>query len=219
MPFIISEIALKSHLHYESNKENSDAVIIREGKNAADRIYQYVDWLLSTCNPDPPDENVWRRPSVHPCQVQYEDIDCTTNDNDYVNLLNSVKRHTRCSANYCLRSKANETELKCRFNFPVENRDKTTLLFEPIHTKDNTKKYKLTVATKRNDPRLNKRQRLQLRWRVNCDIQPVIDYHACVEYLAKYAAKNELRSNLLKYVFKDIFCNVSLETLEYVCHV
>lgn len=131
----------ESHLHYESNKENSDAVIIREGKNAADRICQYVDWLLSTCNPDPPEENVWIKPSVHPCQVRYEDIDCTMNDNDYVNLLNSVQRHTRCSTSYCLRSKVNETELKCRFNFPVENRDKTTLLFEPIHTKDNTKKY------------------------------------------------------------------------------
>ena len=132
----LSEIALKSQLHLETNKENPDAVIIREGKNAADRICKYVDWLLSTCNPDPPDENVWIKPSVHPCQVRYEDIDCTMNDNDYVDLLNSVQRHTRCSTSYCLRNRMNETELKCRFNFPVENCEKTTLLFEPINTKE-----------------------------------------------------------------------------------
>lgn len=131
----LSEIALKSQLHLESNKENPDAIIIREGKNGADRICKYVDWLLSTCNPDPPHGNVWIKPSVHPCQVRYEDIDYTMNDNDYVDLLNSVQRHTRCSTSYCLRKRVNETELKCRFNFPVENREKTTLLFEPILTK------------------------------------------------------------------------------------
>lgn len=44
-------------------------------------------------------------------------------------------------------------------------------------------------------------------WRANCDIQPVIDYHACVECLAKYAAKTESRSNLLKHVFRTILFN------------
>lgn len=106
----------------------------------------------------------------------------------------------------------NETELKCRFNFPVENCEKTTLLFEAIHTLDKSKKYKLTVATKRNDPRLNKHQGLQLQgWHAKCDIQPVIDYHVCVENLAKYAAKTESRSNLLKHVFRTIGSN-SLDT-------
>ena len=81
-----------------------------------------------------------------------------------------------------------------------------------LFTQSITAEDKLTVATKRNDPRLNNHQRLQLQgWRANCDIQPVIDYHACVEYLAKYAAKTESRSNLLKHVFRTIVSN-SLHT-------
>ena len=60
-------------------------------------------------------------------------------------------------------------------------------------------------STKRNDTRLNNHQRLQLQgWRANCDIQVVVDYHACVEYLAKYASKGEPRSPVLKQAFNTI---------------
>ena len=41
---------------------------IEAGEKAADTACQYVDWLLSTVNPNPPDENMWIRPHVHPCQ-------------------------------------------------------------------------------------------------------------------------------------------------------
>ena len=108
-----------------------------------------TDWFLSKCNPDPPNQNVWIKPSV----LQYEDIDCILNDNNYVDSLNSVQRHTHCSTSYCLKNSVNKTELECRFNFPLQKWEKTTLFFEAIHTKDNRKKYKLTVATKINDPR------------------------------------------------------------------
>ena len=66
----------------------------------------------------------------------------------------------------------------------------------------------MQVITKRNDSRLNNQQRLQLQgWRTNCDIQLVIDYQACVEYLAKYAAKSETQSHLLKNTFSAIVQN------------
>ena len=126
-------------------------------------------------------------------------------DDDYVDLLNTVQRHTHCSTNYCLRKKQNETNVKCRFNFPFQPCTSTKLEFEPIHTKDGSPKYKAKVITKRNDGRLNNHQRLQLQgWRANCDIQVVIDYHACVEYLAKYASKGEPRSPVLKQAFNSI---------------
>ena len=66
--------------------------------------------------------------------------------------------------------------------------------------------------TKRNDPRLNNHQQLQLQgWRGNCDIQAVVDYHACVEYLAKYASKSEPRSSVMKVAFNSLInqCNNS----------
>ena len=35
---------------------------IEAGQKAADTVCQYADWLLSTVNPNPPDENMWVRP-------------------------------------------------------------------------------------------------------------------------------------------------------------
>ena len=126
-------------------------------------------------------------------------------DDDYVDLLNMVQRHTRCSKNYCLRKKQNESDLRCRFHFPFQPCTSTKLEFEPIHTKDGNAKYKAKIVTHRNDSRLNNHQRLQLQgWRANCDIQVVVDYHACVEYLAKYASKGEPRSPILKQAFNSI---------------
>ena len=179
---------------------------ILEGKKASQTVCEYVDWLLSTYNPDPPEDGFWIKPSIHPCQRQHKDIMNTQqSDDDYVDLLNTVQRHTRCSTNYCLRKKHNETNVKCRFNFPFQPCTSTKLEFEPIHTKDGSPKYKAKVITKRNDGRLNNHQRLQLQgWRANCDIQVVIDYHACVEYLAKYVSKGEPRSPVLKQAFNFI---------------
>lgn len=129
-------------------------------------------------------------------------------DNDYVDLLNTVQRHTHCSSNYCLRKKQNESDLKCRFNFPLEISTTTKLEFEPVHSKSKNDSYKVKVITRRNDPRLNNHQRFQLQgWRANCDIQAVIDYHACLEYLTKYASKGEPRCSVMKTAFNSIVCN------------
>ena len=107
-----------------------------------------------------------------------------------VDLLNTVQRHTCCSSNYCLRKKENEPDLKCRFHFPFQHSMSTKLEFEPINSKTTISQYKVKVITERNDPRLNNHQRLQLQgWRANCDIQVVIDYHACVEYLTNMLQK------------------------------
>lgn len=94
---------------------------IVDGKKASQVVCQYVDWLLSTYNPDPPDNGTWVKPSIHPCQKRHKDlVSLQDSEQDYVDLLNTVQRHTRCSTNYCLRKKQNETELKCRFKFPFE---------------------------------------------------------------------------------------------------
>lgn len=134
-------------------------------------------------------------------------------DTDYVDLLNTVQRHTHCSSNYCLRKRQSESDLKWRFNFPFEPSMTTKLEFEPIHSKDKNCQYKVKVTTKRNDPRLNNHQRVQLQgWRANCDIQVVIDYHACLEYLTKYASKGEPRSTVMKTAFNSIVHNCNSES-------
>ena len=182
---------------------------IEAGNKAAHTACQYVDWLLSTVNPNPPDEDMWIRPEVHPCQKRHNDIPEFEVQSDYVDLLNMVQRHTRCSTNYCLRKRSSESELKCRFHFPFDHCPQTKLEFEEIHNKGDNVQYRAKIVAKRNDSRLNNHQQLQLQgWRANCDIQVVIDHYACVEYLTKYAAKGEPRSPILKQAFNSIVQNV-----------
>lgn len=215
----LSDIALKGHLanislqtsqHKDFNELDTQ---IAEGRKASQKMCDYVDWLLSTYNTNSSTNGTWVKPSIHPCQKAHTDITVEDWDNDYVDLLNTVQRHTRCSTNYCLRKKQTDKDLKCRFNFPFEECDSTRLEFERIHTQSDVAKYKAKIITKRNDSRLNNHQRLQLQgWRANCDIQVVIDYHACVEYLAKYASKGEPRSHVLKDTFSSIVRNCQKDT-------
>ena len=215
----LTQTALKGFLAQKCRDENDcpDTTEldqdIEAGQNAADTVCQYVDWLLSTVNPNPPDEDTWIRPETHPCQRNHHDIPEHEKQSDYVDLLNMVQRHTCCSMSYCLRKKSNETELKCRFHFPFHHCSQTKLEFEKIHTSGDNEHYRAKIVTKRNDSRLNNHQHLQLQgWRANCDIQVVIDHYACVEYLTKYAAKGEPRSPILKQAFNSIVQNVDSST-------
>ena len=165
----LTQTALKGFLAQKFKDENdcSDTTEldqdIEAGQKAADTVCQYVDWLLSTVNPNPPDADMWIRPEVHPCQRSHHDIPEHEKQSDYVDLLNMVQRHTRCSTSYCLRKKSNETELKCRFHFPFDICPKTKLEFEKIHTSGDNEHYRAKIVTKRNDSRLNNHQQLQLQ--------------------------------------------------------
>ena len=161
---------------------------------------------MSTYNPCPPDSELWIKPNIHPCKRQHADINDL--DTDYVDLLNTVQRHTHCSTKYRLRYDPVKEDLQCRFKYPFDFRDKTKLVFEPVHTKDKTSQFKAKIITKRNDSRLNNHQKIQLQgWRANCDIQVIIDHHKCVEYLSKYAAKSEQRSPMLTNTFNSVINN------------
>ena len=215
----LTQIALKGFLAQKMKDQNDlfdTAELdqdIEAGHQASNTVCQYVDWLLSTVNPNPPDDGNWIRPEIHPCQRQHSDICDHDRQSDYVDLLNMVQRHTRGNTGYCLRKKANESELKCRFHFPFENCPATKLEFEKVHNSGDRKHYCAKIVTKRNDPRVNNHQQTQLQgWRANCDLQVVIDHYACVEYLTKYAAKEEPRSPLLKQPFNSIVRNIDNST-------
>ena len=129
----LTQTALKGFLAQKFKDENvfSDTTEldndIEAGQKAAQTVCQYVDWLLSAVNPNPPDEDMWIRPETHPCQRSHSDIPEHEKQSDYVDLINMVERHTRCSTSYCLRKKSNETELKCRFHFPFDQCPQTKL--------------------------------------------------------------------------------------------
>ena len=57
---------------------------------------------------------------------------------------------------------------------------------------------------------MNRHQPLQLQgWRANCDIQIVIDYHACLQYLVKYTSKAEKASSVVKNAFTNIITKMN----------
>ena len=201
----IESAATENPPHDENLNELQQNVL--DGKQAEQIICEYVDKLLSTWNPEPPDELNWKKPPVHPCAKKFCEISEQSWDTDYVDLLNTVQRHSICNSAYCLKEK--DGNQYCRFKYPFDKCDKTNLQFEKIHTKDGSVKYKATVVTARNDTRLNRHQRLQLQsWRANCDINIVIDYHSCIEYLAKYASKAERISTVAKSAFLLVMGNM-----------
>ena len=113
-------IALKGFLAEKLSAETSipNICMITDGKKASQQICQYVDTLMSTYNPCPPDSEIWIKPKIHPCKQRHE---CVADiDDDYTNLLNTVQRHTRCNTRYCLRYKQGVKDMQCRFNCPFD---------------------------------------------------------------------------------------------------
>ncbi|XP_066921730.1 uncharacterized protein [Clytia hemisphaerica] len=211
----LTQKALEGHIaekelldsEFEDNVRVELETKVNEGKAAEREVTEYVDSIVTACNPCTPEEG-WVKPKVHPCKKKVEDIDENELDDDYANLVNSVQRHTKCSTAYCLRKK-NDDEQYCRFNFPFEDCNETYIEFEELNSKKYGKQYRPKIVLKRNDSRVNRHQRLQLQsWRANCDIQPIIDYNACLEYLAKYASKAEKISDVARDAFVSVVENL-----------
>lgn len=211
----LTKKALEGHLAEKKLSENAtvDGALelemkVDEGKAASQQVCDYVNSLVTACNPCTPEDG-WVKPKVHPCKREINDIGIDDLAADYADLINCVQRHTKCSTAYCLRKK-NDEEQYCRFNFPFEECDKTFIDFEEINSKKYGIQYRPKIILKRNDTRVNRHQRLQLQtWRANCDIQPIVDFNACLEYLAKYASKAEKISDVARDAFVSVVENLN----------
>ncbi len=175
-------------------------IAIEEGAKAKAAALKYANWLVTTSNDNVPD-STWSLPVPHPCAVKFQHIaDVNT---DYHDLVNSVQRHTRCSAAYCLRRKPGQQDQQCRFDYPRPLQERSTLEFERLDSGI----IRATLRTHRNDPRVNSHNRVMLQcWRANVDLQVIVDVDACARYMAKYAAKGEPRSKSVQEIFK---CSVA----------
>ena len=164
----LTGVALRGYLCEAEKSNNVDLsaeeveqlyIEIREGHLASKSVCDYVDSLLTTLNPV--ESLIWEKPKRHVCKDEIDDV--IKNDklgSDYINLVNSVQKHV-CSTAYCLRKL--DDKMVCRFHFPYENSEKTKLQFNKINSKDGSIKYSAEIITKRNDPRLNRHQQVQLQ--------------------------------------------------------
>ena len=96
---------------------------VEETLRAKEEVFQYVDWLVTTCNDSIPD-TTWTLPNPHLCAINITTI--TDMDADYQDLVNSIQRHIRCSAAYCLHKNHSESEQQCRFKYPCPLQEEST---------------------------------------------------------------------------------------------
>ena len=172
-----------THVHgflWLQGAPNVDEISVDDA-DAVRSAIEYFDGLVSAIHP-----NVNYPPThVHPCQVKY--LDVTDPGGDLASLLHRVQRHTQCTTRYCLRVRRGDSEARCRFNFPQPMEAQSSIV------KDD--KGRLEFRCARNDELLNRYNAfIMSRWRANMDIQPIISMSKVTQYIAKYAAKAEPRS-------------------------
>jgi hypothetical protein len=160
---------------------------MKDNEDEMSRILSHFDSLVTTINPYP-DAPV---PVRHPCQKANDEL--CDDLQDYIELVNKLQKHTRCSPSYCLRTKNGQQY--CRFGFPKDNVEHSF-----IHENDRGQP---ELITSRNDPYVNSHNRVQLQgWRANVDLKPVLNIHAALQYVAKYATKSEPRSSFSEILNK-----------------
>ena len=113
---------------------------MKEDENTMNEVVQYLDNLVTTTNPglDIP------VPERHPCQKESDELH--DDQQDYVDLINKLQRHTRCSSAYCLRTNREGNQV-CRFGYPKE-------IVEQTFVRDDDRG-QLELVTKRNDQYIN----------------------------------------------------------------
>ena len=133
-------------------------------------------------------------PDTHPCRTSYQNIEDF--EVDLAQVLLKVQMHSRCSPDYCYKMNKSKTQRECRFKFPRQMQDKSSI--------EKNENGNLEFKPRRNDPRLNKFNKLIIQlWRANIDIAPVISKRALISYLAKYISKCEVTSESLDIIFKN----------------
>src|SRR3954469_20790644 len=177
------------HVHGIGKKRNAPIINwnqMKDNENAMNDAIKYIDSIVTTINP----QMNAPIPEHHPCQKGPDEIDDSSQD--YVELINKLQRHTRCSTSYCIRTKGGQQA--CRFEYPKDINDHTAICKDHYGQPD--------LITKRNDHYINPHNCLQLQeWHANVNLKPILSIHAALQYISKYASKSELRS----LAFSDIF--------------
>ena len=163
---------------------------MKDDEDAIKNIAKYANGLVTTINLglNAP------IPIRHPCQKDHSELQ--DDIQDYIDLVNKLQRHTRCSPSYCILVNR-KGEQMCRFGYPKENSDHT-FVRDDGHGQPE-------LVTARNDQLINPHNRLQLQgWRANVDLKPILSIHAALQYISKYASKSESRSALFSELYNQI---------------
>ena len=136
-------------------------------------------------------------PEPHPCSLRTQNIPQDKIEEDYQQLSNCCQRHVCRLDGYC---KSKKFSKNCRFGYPFKLEEATRLEF--IETENTVK---ASILLKRNDEYMNMHNRLICHlWRANVDMQMILDKHAAVTYMVKYATKGEKAGTNITKLYKDV---------------
>ncbi|KZT34517.1 hypothetical protein SISSUDRAFT_1065241 [Sistotremastrum suecicum HHB10207 ss-3] len=174
-----------SHIHgffWFKDAPNVDELDMKKEEDIQTFV-TYWNQHISAWNPD---SNLPPAP-YHPSARLFDTLQDT--NTELTELLNRFQRHTRCTAGYCERKNKETGETFCRFGFPFEVRDDSSVRRAPG-------KDFVDYLPRRNDSRLNTyNPTILMGWRANIDFRPVINREAVIAYVAKYASKGESKSS------------------------
>ena len=138
-------------------------------------------------------------PVPHPCSKDMWKPITTQeeSDADYCDLVNCFQRHVCRPNNFC---KSKKGGTACRFNYPMKHEEESRITFEKVGESVRAK-----IVPKRNDSFLNIHNRVMLEgWRANVDLQIILDPHAAMAYMVKYATKGEKAGKDLRSTIRTI---------------
>jgi hypothetical protein len=171
--------------------------IIKQGKKAEEKIITYTDTLITATNTRT-EAYANEIPDPHPCSIDTRTISQDDKDSDYESIINCCQRHVCRPDGYCKTKKSGQT---CRFSYPIKKTATTTIEFVEKPNGGHT----ANIFVKRNDEYLNVHNRVAAHhWRGNVDFQIILDQHAAISYMVKYAAKGEKSSSSLNELFKTV---------------
>jgi ATP-dependent DNA helicase PIF1 len=141
-------------------------------------------------NPEP---NSAARPHEESPMMQEIGTELRNNALTLSQLVNRVQRHV-CTESYCLRLNKKTNVRECRFYFPDDPVPRDNAEIKP-----HSERSWLQYYPPRNDAWVNKYSRLlSMAWQANMDISPCTSMIAVIEYIVKYAAKYEKKSESYK---------------------
>ena len=116
--------------HCDDNLQQHAQVSEADGREKRfTEVIQFCDKIVSTWNPSLDENGTGNNPhpQVNPASYRYSDK-VGHEASDYAELIVTVQRHAHCSPFYCL-SKTQKGEWQCRFGFPKQLQDQTTIVF------------------------------------------------------------------------------------------
>jgi hypothetical protein len=194
--------------HEESDKLRKD---IEYGDEAEGVVLKYVESLLTAMNPRDIQtvHAVNEVPDPHPCSKNISESigDDEAMDIDYEDLCNCCQRHVCRPNGYCKpkrpRRRANSADgeaATCRFGYPQPLSEVCKIEFETVGETG----VRAKLVLKRNDENVNVHNRVMLQhWRANVDMQIILDYHAALSYMVKYASKPEKSGRQLDAILRN----------------